>query len=80
MADRIEEKAKLFPQAPIIISEMKIDYNEVSRMNQRIVNLVLEADVDVLTKAGILERLLPGMAAAGDCACSCACSCSCSCS
>jgi hypothetical protein len=79
MADKIEEKVKLFQRAPIIVSEMRVDFNEVIKMNQNIVNLVLKANVDILTKAGMLERLLPGLMVAGDCACSCSCSCSCTC-
>jgi len=72
--------ASLFVRDPVIVSEVKIDFSELFRTNRTIVHSVLNADTNVVAKIGILERLLPGLAAAGDCACSCACQCACSCS
>jgi hypothetical protein len=67
----------LFQQAPTIVSEMRVDYSQLTRINDAIVSTIINSDADVMTKAGLLERILPGLAAAGSCACSCSCSCSC---
>jgi hypothetical protein len=80
MPDRPYARSSLLLQAPIIKSEMKLNFNELFQTNRSIVDLVLQADENVLSKTAMLERLLPGLSAAGDCACSCACQCSCSCS
>jgi hypothetical protein len=75
-----KRKTELSKQCPVIVSEMRLDFNEITKMNKSIVDLIVNSDVDVLTKAGMLSRILPGLSAEGACACSCACSCSCSCS
>jgi hypothetical protein len=80
MAAEGKDVTWLFRQAPTIISEVKLDFNEIARTNESIVNFALGSGTDVLTKVGVLERLLGNIRAAGECACSCACSCSCSCS
>jgi len=66
-----------FREAPVIVSELKLDFTEMFRTNASVVKLILDSDVDLMTKAGMLERILPGLTRAGACACSCSCSCSC---
>jgi hypothetical protein len=79
MPERTDEKTALLQQGPVIVSEMRLNFDEPFKLNKTIVTAILGADTDVLTKAGLLARILPGLVAAGNCACSCSCSCSCSC-
>jgi hypothetical protein len=69
----------LFNQAPVIVSEQKLDFTEQFRLNDTIVRFIIGTDVDTMTKVGLLERILPGLIRAGECSCSCSCGCSCSC-
>ncbi|HYU43863.1 MAG TPA: hypothetical protein VEQ84_17085 [Vicinamibacteria bacterium] len=77
MAEKPEGRQTLFAQAPVIVSELKLDFTEMFRLNDSIVKAILGSDVDVMTKAGMLERILPGLPRASACSCSCSCSCSC---
>jgi hypothetical protein len=79
MPEATEEKDQPFQQAPVIISEIRLNYNEVFTMNRRIIDAVLDTETDVVSKIGLLSRILPGLVAAGSCTCSCSCNCSCSC-
>jgi hypothetical protein len=80
MQESTEKSGALFRQIPVIISEVRLDFSDLMRTNESIAAVILGSDTDIFTKAGILERLLPSLPMAGDCACACSCSCSCMCS
>jgi len=79
MADKAGEGAALLQSPVVIVSETKVDYREMFALNRTVVDLILRSDADLLTKVGLLGRILPSLMDAGSCACSCSCSCSCSC-
>ena len=76
-----QESVAMLQQAPVIVSEVRLNFDEQLAMNRNIVNTVLELDVDLISKVGLLNRILPGSPqratapAAGSCSCSCSCTC-----
>ncbi len=80
MSTIAEESASPSQGAPRIISEVRLDFGELMKTNNNIVAMILDSSGTVFEKAGLLERLLPNLAAGDNCSCSCSCSCSCMCS
>ncbi len=77
MPDKIQETQAPLQQAPVIISEVRLNYTDLFLLNQSIIKTIIESDVDVMSKTALLERILPNLAQAGSCSCSCSCACSC---
>ena len=77
MPDKIQETQAPLQQAPVIISEVRLNYTDLFLLNQSIIKTIIELDVDVMSKTALLERILPNLAQAGSCSCSCSCACSC---
>lgn len=77
MPDKIQETQAPLQQAPVIISEVQLNYTDLFLLNQSIIKTIIELDVDVMSKTALLERILPNLAQAGSCSCSCSCACSC---